>query len=183
MNKYFPFLVLIFLLGLIALATYNLNKQQDVKKSENNEDFGVHFVKSEIALPDFSLPNLDSDQEAFSKKDLGKKKYSLVNFFASWCSTCHAEHQILLRLKKSGILDMYGVAWHDISENTHNYLATSGNPFDKVAVDSKGVLGNEARIEAIPETWLVDQDGVIRFRFRGNLQDFSVEEIQRIVLE
>lgn len=183
MNRFLPFLILIFLLGLIAVSTYNLNKQQDVKTSENNEEFGIHFVKSEIALPDFSLPNLNRDEEEFSKRDFRGKKYSLINFFASWCTTCRAEHEILLRLKKSGIVDMYGVAWHDISSNAQNYLQQHGNPFKKVANDAKGSLGQESLIQAIPETWIVNEDGIVIWRFRGNLQDFSIEEIQRIVLE
>lgn len=183
MNRFLPFLILIFLLGLIAVATYNLNKQQDVKTSANNEEFGVHFVKSEIALPDFSLPNLNLGEEEFSKKDLRGKKYSLVNFFASWCTTCRAEHEILLRLKKSGIVDVYGVAWRDIASNTQNYLQQYGNPFKKVANDAKGSLSQEAAIQAIPETWIVNEDGIVVWRFRGNLQDFSIEEIQSIVLE
>lgn len=171
------------MLGLIAVSTYNLNQKKVLKTSENNEEFSVHFVKSEFALPDFSLANLTSGEKEFSKKDFVGKKYSLVNFFASWCATCRAEHEILLRLKKSGIVDMYGVAWRDISANTQHYLQQNGNPFHKIALDSKATLGQTAGIYAIPETWLVDEDGIIRFRFRGNLQDFSVAEIQNIILE
>lgn len=168
---------------MISFSTYNLNKEQDIESSKTDEDFGIYFVKSEIALPDFSLPNLFLGEENFSKKDLEGKKYSLINFFASWCTTCRAEHEVLMRLKKSGIIDMYGVAWRDISANTHNFLQSYGNPFDKVATDSKSSLGNEAGIQAIPETWIINEDGVIIWRFRGNLQEFSIEEIQRIVLE
>lgn len=171
------------MVGLIGVSTYNLNKQQEVKTFENNEEFGVHFVKSEIALPDFSLPNLSAEGEEFSNQDLRGKKYSLINFFASWCTTCKAEHEILLRLKKSGIVDIYGVAWHDIASNAQDYLQKTGNPFKKVANDAKGILGNAAAIQAIPETWIVDEEGVIRFRFRGNLQDFSIDEIRSIVLK
>jgi DsbE subfamily thiol:disulfide oxidoreductase len=183
MNKYLPFLTLVFLLSLIGISTYKLNKKQDASKQIGDEGFSVHFLKTEIALPDFSLPNLDSNEGAFSKKDFLGKKYSLVNFFASWCTTCHAEHEVLLRLKKAGIIDMYGVAWHDISGNTKNYLEKSGNPFSKVALDSKGILGAAANIKAIPETWIVDEEGNVIRIFRGNLQDFSVDEIRSIVLE
>ena len=150
---------------------------------QNDDDFGVHFVKSEIALPEFSLPNLDPDEENFSNKDLAKKKYSLVNFFASWCTTCRAEHDVLMRIKSLGIVDIYGVAWHDIANNTKLYLEESGNPFTKVALDSKGVLGAAANIRAIPETWIVNQEGKVIRIFRGNLQDFSVDEIRSVVLE
>lgn len=176
-------MILVFLLSLIAISTYKLNEKQSNKILGNEADFGIHFVKSEIALPDFSLPNLFADEEVFSNKDLAEKKYSLINFFASWCATCRAEHEVLMKLKNSGTVDIYGVAWHDISENTKNYLSQSGNPFKKVAVDSKGILGSTTAIKAIPETWIVDNKGKIIWIFRGNLQEFSLGEIQNIILE
>lgn len=176
-------MILVFLIGLIGLSTYKLNEKQQISNQENQDDFGVHFVASEIALPDFSLPNLFEGEENFSKKDFAQKKYSLVNFFASWCTTCRAEHEVLLQIQKLGIVDMYGVSWHDIESNTKSYLAQHQNPFKKIAKDSKGVLGNAANVRAIPETWLVDSDGKVRWIFRGNLQEFSVAEIQSIVLK
>lgn len=174
---------MVFLLSLIAVSTYKLNEKQSNKILGDEKNFGTHFVKSEIALPDFSLPNLFAGEEDFSNKDLAEKKYSLINFFASWCTTCRAEHEILLRLQKSGIVDIYGVAWHDISDNTKNYLSQSGNPFKKVAADSKGILGSTTGIKAIPETWIVDNEGKIIWIFRGNLQEFSLGEIQNIILD
>lgn len=175
--------MLAFLLSTIALSTYKLNQKQHAPKPEDNGENGIHFVKSEIALPEFSLPNLNSGESNFSKKDFAQKKYTLVNFFASWCATCMAEHEILMRLKKSGIVEIYGVAWHDIPSNTKIYLEKYGNPFTKIALDSQSILGREASIQAIPETWLVDGNGVIQYIFRGNLQEFSIAEIQRLVLE
>lgn len=183
MNRFLPFLILAFLLGLIALSTYNLNRQQKNEIPQDDENFGIHFVKTEIALPEFSLANLIDGESDFSKKDFLGKKYSLVNFFASWCTTCRAEHEILMRIKSSGIVDIYGVAWHDIKDSTKNYLEKNGNPFIKVALDSKGILGSEANIRAIPETWIVDEEGKVVSIFRGNLQDFSVAEIQSIILK
>jgi len=162
------------------VATYNLNKQQEVKTTETSDEPSIHFTPTKIELTDFVLPNLFPEQENFSKKDL-RGKFSLVNFFASWCSTCHAEHEILLRLENLGIVDLYGVAWHDIPENTREYLAKNRNPFKKIASDTKGSLGQEAGIYAIPESWIVDDNGNVVMRFRGNLQDFSIREIQEFL--
>lgn len=183
MNKYVPFLTLAFLLSLIAISTYNLNKKKAVKAPENDGGSRIHFFKTELSLPEFSLANLEEGGESFSKKDFLGKKYTLVNFFASWCGTCRAEHDILMRLQKSGIVDMYGVAWHDIASSTKGYLEKEGNPFKKVALDSKGSFGSVASISAIPETWIVDENGTVIWTFRGNLQEFSIAEIQSIVLK
>ncbi len=180
MKKFLPFLTLVFLVSLIAIATYNLNKKQN--PSIGNEEYGVHFVATKIALPDFSLPNLLEEGKVFSKEDL-KGKYSIINFFASWCTTCQAEHQILLRLQSEKIIDIYGVAWRDIPDNTKFYLTQSGNPFKKVGVDSGGLFSEISNLIAVPETWIVDKSGTVVMRFRGNLQDFSIDEIREFLAQ
>ncbi len=179
MQKYLPFLTLVFLISLITISTYKLSKKQEDNKPQATSD--VHFNKEKIILPEFSLPDLYAENSYFSKKDLIKKKYSLINFFASWCTTCRAEHEILLRLKSEGIIDMYGIAWRDIDENTKSYLSSSGNPFDKVAKDNAGLFTKITGIMAVPETLIIDQDGNVIMRYRGNLQDFSIDEIRNII--
>jgi cytochrome c biogenesis protein CcmG/thiol:disulfide interchange protein DsbE len=188
MNKILPFLVLVFLIGGIAIATHNLQSQQEISspederedEREDEQEDGVHFVKSEIALPEFSLINLYDEKDVFSKKDL-IGKYSLVSFFASWCSTCKAQHDILLRLKNENIIDIYGVAWRDIDANTLSYLDGHGNPYTKTASDSRGLFTKITGLRAVPETWIVDKTGVVVMRFRGNLQEFSIDEIKNFL--
>jgi len=180
MKKFLPFLVLVVAVLLIGVATYNLKHKQDISNVSDNQEYGVHFVKTKLALPEFKLHDLFDEQKEFSKKDL-LGKYSIVNFFASWCATCRAEHGVLLRLQSENIANIYGVAWHDISANTKSYLEKSGNPFTKVAVDSSGVFNKLGGIDAIPETWIVNPQGVVVARFRGNLQDFSIDEIKEII--
>lgn len=180
MKKFLPFLTLLFLVGLIGISTYNLNKKQAVEQFTNSTESGIHFVKTKIILPEFSLPNLFDENQEFSKKDL-VGKYSVVNFFASWCTTCRAEHDILLRLQNEGIIDLYGIAWRDIDENTKSYLNKSGNPFKKIAKDSRGLFTQITGIEAVPETLLVDPKGNVVMRFRGNLQEFSIDEIREFL--
>ena len=181
MKKFLPFLILIFLVNVIGFATYNLNKQQDLEKENKNpnfdDNFSVHFLKERIVLPEFSLPNLFNEKQYFSKQNL-IGKYSLVNFFASWCSTCKSEHEVLLKLQGENIIDIYGIACRDIDENTKDYLKKSGNPYKFIATDSRGLFTKIIGIQAVPETLIIDKKGNVVMRFRGNLQDFSIDEIK-----
>lgn len=180
MQKFLPFLTLLFLVSLIGISTYNLNKKQQVEELQNSDELNVHFSKIKISLPEFSLPDLSDEEKSFSKKDL-IGKYSVINFFASWCTTCRAEHEILMRLQSEKIIDIYGIAWRDIDENTKNYLKDSGNPFKKVGKDSQGLFTKITGIQAIPETLIIDPKGNVVMRYRGNLQEFSIDEIKEFL--
>lgn len=183
MQKYLPLLTLLFLVTLIAFSTYKLNNKQNSKQDSNPqglEDNSFGFSKVRISLPEFSLVDLFDEEETFSKKDL-KKKYSIINFFASWCTTCHAEHEVLLRLRDENLVDIYGIAWRDIDENTITYLRSNGNPYTKVAKDNAGLFTKITGIKAVPETLIINPEGNVIARYRGNLQEFSIDEIKRIV--
>lgn len=184
MKKYLPFLILISLVTLIGISTYQLYKKQhmeeELQNSFGNEKSDIHFAKTKIILPEFALGSLFDGNEELSKKDL-IGKYSLVNFFASWCTTCRAEHEILLRLKSENIIDMYGIAWRDIDENTKDYLQKSGNPFKKIGKDTQGLFSRITGIGAVPETLIIDPNGNVILRYRGNLQDFSIDEIKEFL--
>ena len=183
MKRFLPFLTLFFLLGLIGFSTYKLNKKQsnnDGQDQKSSQESNIHFEQTKIFLPEFSFPDLFDESGEFSKKDL-MGKFSIVNFFASWCTTCRAEHEVLLRLQQEGIIDIYGVAWRDIDKKTKDYLEDSGNPFKKVAKDSQGLFNKITGIEAVPETLIIDKSGNVVMRYRGNLQEFSIDEIKNFL--
>lgn len=197
MNKFIPLAILFVVIFLIAVATRNLsNKQsdnatnsQEISSSTNEdstdlqkEDGGsnINFMEVEIDLPDFSIPDLFEAGKTFSKKDL-IGKYTIINVFASWCSTCRAEHDALLRIQAEAVADLYGIAWRDIDKNTIKYLQQNGNPFSRVGADNKAIFSKITNIEAVPETWLVNPKGKIVLRLKGNLQEFSVDEIKRYI--
>lgn len=184
MKKFLPFLTLIFLVGLIGLSTYNLNRKQEVEQdlpsSTSSQSDNIHFAKEKIILPEFSLPDLFDENSDFSKKDL-IGHYSVINFFASWCTTCRAEHDLLLKLKNEDIVEIYGIAWRDIDNNSKALLKNSGNPFNRVAKDSRGLFTKIIGIQAVPETLVIDPKGNVVMRYRGNLQDFSLDEIRDVV--
>jgi len=197
MNKFIPLIILFIVIFLIAIATRNLsNKQNDNPTNsqeissidenqvdeEKKEDGGsdINFSKVDIDLPEFSIPDLLEKGKTFSKKDL-IGKYTIINVFASWCSTCIMEHEVLIRMQTEAIADLYGIAWRDIDKNTEKYLQQKGNPYSKVGVDNKAIFSKFLDLEAVPETWLVNPKGKIVLRLKGNLQDFSGEEIKRYI--
>jgi len=197
MNKFIPLAILFVVIFLIAIATRNLsNKQsdnatnsQEISTSNEEEDLGerkedggneINFSKVEIDLPEFSIPDLFDKGKNFSKKDL-IGKYTIINVFASWCGTCRMEHDILLNLQTEAIADLYGIAWRDIDKNTEKFLQQNGNPFSKVGVDNKAIFSKIVNLEAVPETWLVNPKGKIVLRLKGNLQEFSGDEIKRYI--
>jgi cytochrome c biogenesis protein CcmG/thiol:disulfide interchange protein DsbE len=197
MNKFIPLAILFVVIFLIAIATRNLsNKQsdnatnsQEISSSTNEdsndlrkEDGGsdINFTEVEIDLPDFSIPDLFEAGKTFSKKDL-IGKYTIINVFASWCATCRMEHDTLIRMQAEAVADLYGIAWRDIDKNTIKYLQQNGNPFSKVGADNKAIFSKITNIEAVPETWLVNPKGKIVLRLKGNLQEFSVDEIKRYI--
>ena len=197
MNKFIPLAILFVVIFLIAIATRNLsNKQsdnatnsQEISSSQNDEEIAekkedggseINFAEVEIDLPEFSIPDLSDSSKTFSKKDL-IGKYTIINVFASWCSTCRMEHDVLIRMQTEAIADLYGIAWRDIDKNTIKYLQQNGNPFSKVGADNKGIFSKIINLEAVPETWLVNPKGKIVLRLKGNLQEFSGDEIKRYI--
>lgn len=183
--KYLPLAILLSILGAIGFATIqishkNIKNPENETSTRNIEENDAIFHETNLALPDFSLGELFSPNETLSKADF-RQKYSLVNFFASWCTTCVAEHEILLRIKSKNLIDIYGIAWRDIDSEAKKFLKKRGNPYKKVGVDSSGLFTKIAGINAIPETWIVDQNGVVVRKIVGNLQEFAAEEIEEFL--
>lgn len=181
MNKYIPFLILIFCVAIIGVSTYKINDKQHISKPVTYvSDAKLNlFSQTDILLPEFSLPNLYEGSDLSKDHFLGQ--YSVVNFFASWCTTCMAEHEILMRLKQRGKVKLYGIAWRDIRENTRSFLERNGNPYNIVASDSKALFSKITGIKAVPETLIIDPKGRIIYRYQGNLQAFSIDEIEQFI--
>jgi cytochrome c biogenesis protein CcmG/thiol:disulfide interchange protein DsbE len=171
-KHFIPLLILLLVIILISIAIFKISKKQQASNDE--------LTKIDITLPNFELPIIDDKDQVFGSVDL-KGKYSLINIFASWCTTCIYEHKILLDIKKQNFINLYGVAWHDIDTNTAKYLEKNGNPFIKVMLDKKGFFTKIIGIKAVPETLLIGPDLKIILRFKGNLQQYMIDEIKTII--
>jgi cytochrome c biogenesis protein CcmG/thiol:disulfide interchange protein DsbE len=176
LKTFFPLLILLAIITITTIATYKISAKKNIK----NDEFAL-LNTAEIHLKEFSLPNLFDENKNFSNKSFTKKKLSIVNVFASWCTTCLAEHDSLFYLKEKSGVDLYGVAWRDFSENTKKYLEKNGNPFTEVALDSKGVFTDLIGVNAVPETFVIDENSRIVARYDGNINELALQELLQFI--
>ena len=118
--------------------------------------------------PDFSLPALEgSGLEGFDAAALrGLPGPVIVNFWASWCVPCIIEHPQLMRLHREGI-PVFGIAYKDKPEDSLRFIRERGNPYHRLGKDEPGRVAIDWGVYGVPETYLLDRQGVIRWRFAG----------------
>ena len=122
------------------------------------------------AAPDFSLSQLHDPGKVISSNDL-KGKVWLLNFWASWCGGCKDEHPVLIHLAQSGAVPIYGMDYKDQRNEALSWLREWGNPYSVVAVDELGRVGINYGVYGVPETYVIDKQGVIRYKQIGPLND------------
>jgi cytochrome c biogenesis protein CcmG/thiol:disulfide interchange protein DsbE len=132
---------------------------------ENPDDLPSVFIgKQAPVVPGQALPGIPG----LTAADLRTGEVTVVNFWASWCPPCRAEHPVLLEMAGRGIR-VAGVNMMDKAEDATAYLAEEGNPFFAVGFDPKGRDRVEWGVTAPPETFIVGGDGTVLFRFIGPL--------------
>ena len=140
--------------------------------------FDPHDVPSQLIgrpVPDFNLP-AQAPGQGFSSADLvAQGRPVLLNFFASWCVPCVVEHPELMKLSASG-LPLWGIAYKDTVSAASGFLATHGNPFARVARDAPGQVAIDFGVYGVPESYLLDKQGIVRWRTAGPLTPAVVAE-------
>jgi cytochrome c biogenesis protein CcmG/thiol:disulfide interchange protein DsbE len=116
--------------------------------------------------PDFKRPVLYSENQFFSPDDLLGKVW-LLNIWASWCSSCADEHSLLMEMSQNTNVPIVGLDYKDDLYTARKLLATKGNPYSTVATDPDGLVGIDFGVYGVPETYLIDKKGVIRFKQTG----------------
>ena len=124
--------------------------------------------------PSFDLPGL-GDRAGLATANL-VGRVSLVNFFASWCVPCRAEHPMLMRLAKEGRIALYGIAYKDKPEASGQLLAQLGDPYSRVGVDGSGRTAIDFGVYGVPETFVIDKAGIIRYKQIGPLSPEALKE-------
>ncbi|MEM7520746.1 MAG: DsbE family thiol:disulfide interchange protein [Pseudomonadota bacterium] len=122
------------------------------------------------------LPEADLDGfPAATAEMLASGEVTLVNFWASWCPPCRAEHPTLLRMAADGV-PIIGVNMRDTQANAGSYLTDDGNPFIGIGFDARGRTSLDWGVTAPPETFILDGEGTVLFRFAGPLIGSDYEQ-------
>ncbi len=103
-------------------------------------------------------------------------QFVLVNFFASWCTPCLAEHPAIKTLAEHPSLTLYGIGWNDKPGNIAAWLGKHGNPYDYAALDKQGRSGIEFGISGVPESFLLDREGNILYHQNGPLTEAIIHD-------
>ncbi len=118
------------------------------------------------AAPAFELPLLHQPDKRFSPGDMHGKVW-LLNVWASWCVSCREEHPVLVALAKRGVMPVLGLNYKDKGDEATAWLKQFGNPYDLSVVDADGRIGIDYGVYGVPETYLIDAEGVIRYKQIG----------------
>lgn len=118
--------------------------------------------------PEFNLPPLLPDLPGLATSDLGGE-VKLVNYFASWCVPCRVEHPVLMRIAAQNLVPLYGVNYKNKTKDATDWLEELGNPYARIGQDITGRAGIEWGVYGLPETYIVDKEGRIRYRHVGPL--------------
>ncbi|HID83175.1 MAG TPA: DsbE family thiol:disulfide interchange protein [Chromatiales bacterium] len=118
------------------------------------------------AAPAFELPLLKKPENSIST-DAFKGKVSLLNVWATWCVSCRAEHEVLTAIANTGKVDIYGLNYKDEREAAKKWLQVYGDPYVVSAFDADGRVGIDWGVYGTPETFVIDQQGIIRHKVIG----------------
>jgi cytochrome c biogenesis protein CcmG, thiol:disulfide interchange protein DsbE len=125
--------------------------------------------------PEFALPGLYEGADGLTRKDLDGR-VTLINFFASWCVPCREEQPALMALAKRRGVTLDGIAYKDKPEESRRFLNRFGDPYAHIGVDFSGTTGVDFGVYGVPETYIVDAAGRIRYRHVGPLTAEDVED-------
>ena len=125
--------------------------------------------------PQFQLPQLHDPAKNFAPKELLGKVW-VLNVWASWCAACRDEHPVLADFAKSGLVPLFGLNYKDQREDAIAWLKRFGDPYQVSLVDTDGRVGIDYGVYGVPETYVIDKLGVIRYKRIGPVTPAILKE-------
>ena len=125
--------------------------------------------------PTFSLQKLHDPEAYFSTQDMIGKVW-LLNVWASWCAACRSEHPLLVQLSRADIVPIYGLDYKDVPSDGKRWLNELGNPYLASLIDYEGKIGIDYGVYGVPETFVIDKQGVIRHKVIGPLTPSALDK-------
>ena len=169
MTRAVRFVPLLILLVFVALVTWRLVVPNDEK---------IRSRMTGQAVPAFVLAPAVEGAPGLSSKDLASGQPRLVNVFASWCVPCIAEAPLLLELKRQGV-PIDAIAVRDKPQDVAEFLGRHGNPFDRIGADPESRIQLALGSSGVPETFIVDGRGIIRYQHMGPIEPSDLSSIRQ----
>ena len=163
-GRILPIAVFVLLGALLAVG---------LKIADHKEDLPSPLIGK--PMPAFALPLLGQEDVIVDSKELLGKPF-LVNFWASWCVTCRVEHPVIEELAKTGAIRIVGLNFRDETADAQAWLQRFGNPYTMIIQDYSGRTSIDFGVYAAPETFLVDEKGIIVFKQLGALTPAVIEQ-------
>ena len=158
----FLFIIIVFYKSLSGVTNYNTSNLVNKEVSE----FKIAYF---------------NEGDFYTKEDLKKNDYTLINFWASWCAPCKVEHPILMKLSEENNLKILGVNFKDKEKQANKFLKDLGNPYDFLAKDINGKQSVSFGIYGIPESILINKELLIIQKFIGPLSFDNYSKIREII--
>ena len=163
--------IIVLLFIFVLLVFYNsLNRETNY-----STDYLVGNKLTKINLKSFD------DNKIFTSEDFKKSRYTLINFWASWCAPCRIEHPILMKLSQKKNLMLLGINFKDKEPQAKTFLSELGNPYDLLAKDKNGKHSVKFGIYGIPESILINKELKIIQKFVGPLSVDDYDNIIKII--
>lgn len=121
-------------------------------------------------VPEFDLPPVQGRSLGLSSDDL-KGEVSLVNVFASWCVACREEHPLFMKLAAQGTVPLHGLNYKDQPDDAAKWLDSLGDPYTRTGADISGQVAIDWGVYGVPETFVVDADGLIAYKHIGPVNE------------
>ena len=159
--------IFLFVLGIFYIS---------LKRETNYNTTGL--INKEI--PEFQIISFDKSN-FYTRDDIKKNNYTLINFWASWCAPCKIEHPILMKLSETKNLMILGINFKDKEPQAKTFLSELGNPYDLLSKDENGKQSVKFGIYGIPESILINKELMIIEKFVGPLTVDDYNNIIKII--
>ena len=163
--------IIVLLFIFVLLVFYN----SLYRETNYSTDYLVGNKLAKINLKSFD------DNKIYTSEDFKKNRYTLINFWASWCAPCRVEHPYLMQLSKEKNLKILGVNFKDKKNNALEFLNDLGNPYSYLAKDTNGKQSVNFGIYGIPESILINNESIVLKKFIGPLNEQDFNDIKKII--
>ena len=150
-------------------------------KGLKNSNIYTPQINQKKIIPIFEAKDFSSGVNISSEEVFDENIFYIVNIWASWCTPCREEHNLLMKLSRDQNIKLIGLNYKDNLSNAKKFINELGNPYSKILIDKNGLLSIEFGSYGVPETFVINKDKIIVKKFLGPLSQKNLNEIELII--